>query len=313
MAGLQAQYAPSMYIGLWSRLAAFQRQALTDALHAKEVVQGTLLRSTIHLVSRADYWPFALAVRDSRRKWWLRATRNAVPAAALAESAALLREHLVASGPIRRTDLDKLVGKDRVNGVGLWIDLVRVPPSGTWERRRADLFDTAERWLGPPDPTLTADRAIEHVARRYLQGFGPSTAAELADWAGLGLNDVTPVLDRMALDRFQSESGHELIDLPGAPLPDPATPAPPRLLPTWDATLLVHARRKHILPEEHRPLIFDTKIPQSRPTFTVDGAVAGAWKHATGNVGLDPFEPLSPQTLKQVQAEGDRIAAELFG
>jgi hypothetical protein len=24
------------------------------------------------------------------------------------------------------------------NGVGLWVDMVRVPPSGTWERRRAD-------------------------------------------------------------------------------------------------------------------------------------------------------------------------------
>ena len=30
------------------------------------------MRHTIHLVSRADYWPLALAVREARRAHWLR-------------------------------------------------------------------------------------------------------------------------------------------------------------------------------------------------------------------------------------------------
>ena len=70
--GIQAQYAPSMYVGLWSRLEGFGRAALTGALERREVVQGTLMRSTIHLVSRADYWPLALATRAARRAQWLR-------------------------------------------------------------------------------------------------------------------------------------------------------------------------------------------------------------------------------------------------
>ena len=36
---------------------------------------------------------------------------------------------------------------------------------------------------------------------------------------------------------------------PRAPLPDPETPAPVRFLPTWDAVLLVHARRTGVLPD----------------------------------------------------------------
>ena len=60
--GIQAQYAPSMYFGLWSRLADFERDALTRALEAREVVQGTLMRVTIHLVSPRRL----LAVRASR-------------------------------------------------------------------------------------------------------------------------------------------------------------------------------------------------------------------------------------------------------
>ena len=81
MAGLQAQYAPSMYIGLWSRLNGFARDDLTRALEAREVIQATLMRSTIHLVSRADYWPFAIAVREVRRESWLRATKSDPPEA----------------------------------------------------------------------------------------------------------------------------------------------------------------------------------------------------------------------------------------
>src|SRR5262245_34777168 len=72
MGALQAQYAPSMYIGLWSRLAGVERDALTRALHERAVVQGTLMRITLHLVSRADYWPLAHAIRSARRAWWLR-------------------------------------------------------------------------------------------------------------------------------------------------------------------------------------------------------------------------------------------------
>src|SRR5207248_6290616 len=54
--GLQTQYAPSGYIGLWSRMRNFRRGALTRALEQRRVIQGSLLRSTIHMVSAHDYW-----------------------------------------------------------------------------------------------------------------------------------------------------------------------------------------------------------------------------------------------------------------
>ena len=54
------------------------------------------------------------------------------------------------NGTISRKEIEALLGRPRSSGVGLWIDLVRVPPSGTWERRRADLYAAAEDWVGPP-------------------------------------------------------------------------------------------------------------------------------------------------------------------
>ena len=53
--GLQTQYAPSAYIGLWSRVDGLERDHLTRALERRAVIQGTLMRVTIHMVSARDY------------------------------------------------------------------------------------------------------------------------------------------------------------------------------------------------------------------------------------------------------------------
>jgi hypothetical protein len=303
--GIQAQYAPSMYIGLWSRLEGFERDVLTRALQDRSVVQATLMRVTIHLVSRADFWPFAVATRDVRRTLWLRAQRD-VAAPAMAGAARTLRGRLAGGPPLRRAEIEALVGKPRAQGVGLWVDLVRAPPSGTWERRRADLFALAEDWVGSPAPGPDPGA---HLVRRYLAGFGPASRRDIASFTGFALRPLDAILRRLELRRFASEDGETLLDLPDAPLPDPETPAPPRYLPTWDATLLTHARRTGVLPEEHRPKLFSTKTPQSFPTFLVDGAVAGTWRFEDGEVALSPFAPLADADERALRAEAAGLAA----
>jgi hypothetical protein len=301
MGGLQAQYAPSMYVGLWSRIAGFERDALTRALEAREVIQATLMRVTIHAVSRPDFWPLAIATRAARRVLWLRAAKGR--SAAEMESAAEVLRAALAAGPLRRTAIDALLGKPVAHGIGLWVDMVRVPPSGTWERRRADLYGLAETWVGAPG--IGPDAALDHLVTRYLTGFGPASKSEIANWAGLAVKDVEPALQRLALCSFEAQDGTELLDLPGLPLPDPDTPAPVRFLGTWDAALLVHARRSQLLPEAHRPRIFNTRMPQSVGTFTVDGAVAGAWRP---DGTIEPFEALTKAQRRAVEAEAQQLA-----
>ena len=303
MGGLQAQYAPSMYIGLWSRLEGFERKSLTRALERRTVVQGTLMRMTIHLVSARDYWPFAVGVRHARRESWLKSARGRN----VSSAAGRLRKSL-AGGPMAQAEVDEVLGGDPAvrNGVGLYVDLVRVPPSGTWDRRRADIYASAEQWLGPSD--VTPKEGVELLVRRYLGGFGPAPPGDIANWAGLPLSDITPVLERLNLRRFRVETGGELVDLPRAPLPDPETPAPVRFLPTWDATLLAHARRTGILPEEFRPRVFSIKTPQSVSTFLVDGKVAGSWKFERDRVRVEPFRRLDKPTRKELDEEAERLA-----
>jgi len=308
--GLQTQYAPSGYIGLWSRLNNFQRGALTSALERRQVIQGTLLRSTIHMVSARDYPLFLAAVKQARQEWWRR-TRKEFGAIDMEAAIAAFREHL-GSGPRRASELRELLATRGYppiawNGVAQWVDMVRVPPSGTWDQRRADLYALAETWVRSTNVTEAA--GLEHVVRRYLGGFGPATVREIADWAGIPPTKLAPVLSRIPLRRLRDEQGRELLDLPRALLPDATTPAPVRFLPTWDATLLVHARRTQILPERFRPLVFNTKTPHSKPTFLVDGAVAGSWRYEGGGIELEPFEPLPRRVREEVEAEARRLAA----
>jgi DNA glycosylase AlkZ-like len=308
MAGLQAQYAPSMYIGLAARMEGFERPQLDRALERRSVVQGTLLRATIHLVSRNDYWPMAIAVRRARRQAWLNTSyRRDYSASQMAAAARKLRARL-GDGTMSRKEIHELLGSDSrvTNGVNIWLDLVRVPPSGTWERRRADLYAAAEHWLGPP-PTVEEADGTELLVRRYLGGFGPATPAEIGNWAGMHPRRLAPVVERLKLRTFVREDGAELVDLPRAPLPDPETPAPVRFLPTWDATLLAHARQTGILPEEHRPMLFSSKSPQSFPSFMVDGKVAGIWRYEKGKVKLEPFGRLDAADRRALREESERL------
>jgi len=305
VAGLQTQYTPSGYVGLWTRLAGFRRDDLTRALESREVVQATLMRATIHLVSRSDYWPFTEGVREARRAWLLRVDRQS-DAAAMDASAARLRAAL-ADGPRDVRDLGEL-GSGFLGRLGVWDDLVRVPPSGTWERRRADRLALAEQWLGPSDSSPAEGRA--HLVRAYLGAFGPAPWPDIASWSGLGVADAKAAAADLGLVGYCDEEGAQLLDLAGAPLPDPDTPAPVRFLPHWDAGLLVHARRTGLLPEEHRARVFSSKKPFSVGTYLVDGRVVGAWSLQDGQVMLDPFEPVAAADRDAVETE--RAALEAF-
>jgi Winged helix DNA-binding domain len=301
--GIQAQYAPAMYIGLWSRLEGLERAALTRALERRAVVQGTIMRATIHLVSKADYWPLIAGIRDPRRAWWERVHPKADPKRMKAAARKLRR--FLADGPRRRKEVEEHLGRELALGVGAYVDLVRVPPSGTWEQRRADLYGLAEDWVGPDaaDP----DAGLELLIRRYLGGFGPANRVDIADFAGVPIGRVAEVLERMELRRFLDENGKELLDLPRAPLPDPDTPAPPRFLPVWDATLLVHARRTQILPEEHRSKVFHVKTPHSVNTFLIDGQVAGTWRYEKGKIDVDAFDTVPREHRRALDAEAKRL------
>ncbi|MBV9040647.1 MAG: AlkZ family DNA glycosylase [Acidimicrobiia bacterium] len=304
MGGLQAQYAPSMYVGLWTRMAAFTRADLDAALLDRTVVQGTLLRSTIHLVTPADYWVFAAGIRESRKQWWLQSRKDDPAAldAAVSSLRALLR------APMKAKEIEAALGV-KLEAFNQWTELVRMPPSGTWDRRRADLYLFAEDWI--PRKHVSVADAADHLLRRYLGAFGPGAPSDIAGWAGVSPKQILAAVDRLRreLREYRSDTGAELLDLKGAKIPALDTEVPVRFLPVWDAVLLAHCRRTGILPEEFRKLLFNATNPQSFNTFLVDGRVAGTWKHVPTGIEIEPFGKLPAARRRELEAEAVGLAA----
>ena len=310
--GLQTQYAPSGYIGLWSRLRNFERDALTNALEDRSVVQATLMRSTIHMVSAADFWPICAGIRASRRQWWLRIATSRKMSDVSYEALATVLAGELADGPRPRADLVAAMehagfAKPLWEGAGLWLDMVRVPPSGTWARRRADRYGLAEQWV--PPIAASESEGLRLLLTRYLGAFGPSTIADAAMWAGVPRARLESVASEIELRTYRDEAGATLLDLDELALTDPATTAPVRFLPTWDATLLAHCRRSGILPEVYRTAIFHTKIPQSVGTVLVDGAVAATWAWRDDRVEVDELATLGVAQRREIATEADRLTA----
>ncbi len=148
---------------------------------------------------------------------------------------------------------------------------------------------------------------------RYLAAFGPASVADVSTWSRLtGLREVFDRL-RPALRTFRDERGRELFDLPDAPRPDPATPAPAAFLPEYDNVLLSHDDRSRFSAEPgHRERLFAGSRPV-KGTLLHDGMVRATWwldeDRATGSTALvvDHVD-LSRHALdRRLEAEGRRL------
>src|SRR2546430_8471333 len=111
LCALQAQYAPSPYLALWSRLTGFRKEQLTNALVERTAVKSTLFRVTLHITSARDYPYFAAA--------WLPAAREMTPRITVETMAELSRPELAgAENPVSYAELeaicaDAVVGRSR--------------------------------------------------------------------------------------------------------------------------------------------------------------------------------------------------------
>jgi Winged helix DNA-binding domain len=309
---MQAQVPNQPYIGLWTRLEGFHHSELARLIKSRRAVRMTLMRATIHLVSARD----GLALRPVLQPVMERGFRTGSPfgrrlagvdiAAVLAAGRALLEER-----PRTADDLGKLLHArwpDRdatalAYAVRYLLPLVQIPPRGIWGEGGLPILETSEAWLGRPlDSAPSPDRMV----MRYLAAFGPATVNDIQAWSGLTrLREVT---DRLGgrLHTFRDENGKELLDVRGARLPDPETPAPPRFLPEFDNVLLGHADRTRIIAEEHRKLVFLTAT-RMMGTVLLDGWVGGRWKitrsRGSATLVVEPFKRLAATDKAAVSAE----------
>ena len=318
VAGLQAQWPPSPYVGLWSRLDGFRPDDLVRAVERRLVVKATLMRTTLHLVSASDHLGYAGVYRDRRIAELQRQLAAVGEEADFAEEGSRLAE-FAALEPRTRPELLALLGRPKLQiedrrpwlvwyGLVAHAGLVNGLSSSVWRSHTAGgTFVPARTWLGADG--AAGDDAVAYLVRRYLSAFGPASRPDIAQWTGLPLAVLDPGLGRLDLRRFRDELGRELLDLPRAPLPPADTPAPPRLLPRFDNLVLSHDDRRRVIADEHRSAVIHRG--EVTATFLVDGFVAGTWSFDGGHVRLEPFNPLSRMARRELEDESSRLEAFL--
>jgi winged helix DNA-binding protein len=311
--GLQAQWPRPPFVGLWSRIEAFQPEDLAGSLQRRELVRASMMRGTLHVVSAGDFRSLRPAIQPVLTRGMTsilrdRATALDVPALVASARAFFeeeprtfteLRDHLMTLHP---------AGDERAMGfaVRTHLPLVQVPTEATWAFPADSDFAVAESWLGAP---LGDDASPEALILRYLAAFGPATVADAQAWSGLqGLRAVMETL-RPKLIALRDERGREAFDLPDAPRPDEDTAAPVRFLPEFD-NLIVSRADARFVADAHRSSIFLSAL-RVLPTLLVDGAAAATWKSerkkATATLVITPFAALPKKTRAAVEEEAGAL------
>lgn len=312
--GLQAQENLPPYLSLAARIEDFDPHELSAALEGREVVRFLTMRGTIHVLVRDDAlslraWVQPALDQQSSSNQMSRPARG-VDAHELVEAA----RRILQPGPLPIKQLGERLAEvfQGVPASALAhtarerVPMVQVPPRGLWKRSGGVLYETVETYLGRP--TTLVD--VHELVRRYLRAFGPATAADMTTWSRV--TRLGPVFAAMKdeLVVVECEDGKRRYDVPGAPYAEAETPAPVRLLGTYDNVWLSHATRDHIVPVDVRPRWMGTNGGVANTIF-VDGFMAGLWWVRDGRVVTEVFRKLSGSERSELAVEVERLHALL--
>lgn len=314
LVGLQAQENLPPYFSLAARLEDFDPHDVSRGLVDKTLVRLVVMRGTIHLLTAFD----ALSLRQwtqpcqDRERKASQTIRPALHVEGDAFTAAL--DAALADGPLPMKQLGEVLtasfpdvpAQALAQLARVTQPLAQLPPRGAWKESGGVVLQRVDRWLGrqltTPDPAS--------IVVRYLDAFGPATAADVGAWSGL--TGMAPLLKSMLaageVVQLTGPDGRLLFDLPDAALTPGDTPAPVRLLGTYDNVWLSHAARDRVTTPETRKRWMGTNGGMANTVF-VDGMLEGLWRVEDGRpVVKELFRALSAAEQHELDEELDRVA-----
>jgi hypothetical protein len=223
LAGLQAQWAPAPYIGLWTRLAKFAIADLEGALGKRTVVKATLMRGTLHLVSAKDYPALCVATTRTRGEQWAPVARRIPDGERIHEAMVRYAKTARTRDELARFLVTQGISKELSTPMLWWLTagngwLVHVPPSGAWGSRKAGDLIAADAWIRlARRPEV--DAAVRHTVSRHLAAFGPATLDDISSWSSMRTPAIRAAIEQLGpkIRMFTDPRGRTLYDLKGLP------------------------------------------------------------------------------------------------
>lgn len=319
---LQAQQPGSPYVALWNRVAGFEPGLLDGAVEGFRAVRSTLMRLTLHMVHVEDYRAFREGMEPTLRGSRLGDHRFRAAGFTPADADALL-PGLLAYAERARTGAEMLSRLEEGRGAPVesvvwrmirqYAPLWHAPTGPPWSYGTAHSFVTANSLPEHRNPDAVA-AGLAVLVRRYLEGFGPASVADIAQFSMTQRGRVREALAALdgRVDRLEGPDGVVLYDVPGAALPDEDVPAPARLMAMWDSVMLAYADRGRVIPPEYRKSVIRVN-GDVLPTLLVDGYVAGVWRPVDGGIEASAFRPLPARAWEELAGEAESLGAFLAG
>ena len=332
--GAQAQLVSAAEISIWTRVRDLAPGTVETALwHDRILAKAWCMRRTFHLIpsARAAVFVRGSARRSEReldgvRERGLRGPR-------LEELLATVLDAL--GEPRTRAELATRVGES----LGLRVGEMR---GGGWGSQRSmpcvvvgglrlpagfllhlvgargvvccapargteATYVRADAWL-PRWRDISQAAAETELLRTYLRAYAPATPIDYAWWTGMYSRDARAIWSRL-------EKELAPVDVEGwaawvlrrdlSPLETTtAEPARARLLPYFDAFLLGHRNKQHLVEESHRAEVYRNQ-GWVAPVVLAGGRAVAVWSHAPAGkrlrIRIRPFKPLPRRTSSELR------------
>lgn len=327
--GIQSQVPSAAELALRARVRGLRQEDIRRALEEERtLVRGWMVRFTVHVIAAEDFLLYAraLSARVARTLQWL--SRRGRPGQEVETVVDAIAEAL-ADGPLTRRALADRVGSKLGERVRKLLEhswggsVVEASLRGLVcfgpERGNQITFASRSNWL-PSVKDYATEEAGDILVRRYLRAFGPATPQDFQRWAGIPMPEVhalwtrmegqlTPVLLEQRPAWIATEDFRQL-------RMERVSSGVVRLLPSFDAYLLGHRDKAHLVDPAHYKRVY-RKAGWLSPVVLIDGRVAGVWTHkAHGGhwkVAIEGFRRLTRSEREGIAAEAEDLGRFLGG
>lgn len=331
---VQAQMMSAAELQLWARTADLKPADVQTALwQERTLIKTWAHRGTLHLLTAVDFPLYVAALgkvlgetyrKMSKMPSWQK--YHGVTADGLEPIIAGI-EATLADTPLTREQLaDAVAAHTNMPELselmrGGWGSLLKPAAVsgllcfGPSEGQNVT-FLSPQHWIGKWTQ-VDAQMALQELARRFLNTYGPATAEEFGRWIGMqpapakkifaALGDeITPV----AIDGWKAKTFALTSSLKLLASAEPTDVV--RLLPNFDVyTLMVTPHADHLMDAKQKPRVY-RKSAWISPVVLVGGRIEGIWEYEKKRnhiaVTVEPFSKLSKKVQRGIETEAQRLA-----
>lgn len=297
------------YLGaLWA--IALRTRSATEAdveraIAERRIIRCWPMRGTLHFVPGADArWMLELLAPRVLAQNRARLEREfGIDARTLRRSRTVIERALHGSDGLTRPELYAVLAKsgiavDSSRGLHILFALAheRLLCFGA-RKGKQPTFVLFDEWV-PPAPPRKREESLAELARRYLAGHAPATAADFAWWSGLTIREA--------------KEGFALAEADLDPVEEGVSGRRKRsvhLLPPFDEYTVAYRDRSAVIdPAFTRELNRGGGMLSA--IVVVNGTVEGTWKRylkgSSVEIEISTFRPLGDQEHRRLEKEGER-------